>query len=66
MNNTKFLSINWKDAKKLIDDGKLNATPRNYGQINNQGEYTISADGNRLYKRSLITPKCVYYLIATV
>jgi hypothetical protein len=66
MNNSKFLSINWKDAKQLIDDGKLIATHRNYGQIHNQGEYTISADGNRLYKRSLSSPKSQYYLIATV
>lgn len=65
MNNNNFLSINWKEAKQLVDSGKLQAIgERNYGQIHNQGEYAISTDGNRLYKRSFSSPKADYYLIA--
>lgn len=59
-----FTSINWKDAKELIVSGKMKAIGSSLGQINNQGEYTLSEDGQRLYKRRHTAAKAMYDLIA--
>lgn len=65
MTNSNFLSINWKEAKALVESGKLKAIGSNLSQINNQGEYTISADQKKLYKRRHTASKAMFDLIAT-
>lgn len=60
----KFTSINWKEAKELVASGKLNIIGNNLGQINNQGEFTLSIDGKRLYKRRHTAAIAHYDLIA--
>lgn len=64
MNNSKFISINYKEALSLIDSGKLKAIGANRSQINNQGEYSISADNSKLYKRRHTANKSIFDLIA--
>lgn len=59
-----FTSINWKDAKNLVESGELKAIGANLSQINNQGEYTLSADKNKLYRRRHTASKVVFDLIA--
>lgn len=60
----KFISITHKDVKSLIDAGTLKVIGGNAGQINNQGEFTISKDGNKIYKRRHTARKAMYDLIA--
>lgn len=60
---SKFFRIDWKEAKELITSGEMEAIGSNLGQIHNQGEYTISADGKNLYKRR--TGLAFYDKIAT-
>lgn len=64
MKTQSFFSINWKEAKALVESGKLKAIGSNLSQINNQGEYTISADQKNLYKRRHTASKVVFDLIA--
>lgn len=64
MKTENFLSIDWKLAKQLIQTGQLKAIGTNLGQINNQGEYTISADQKKLYKRRHSASKIIFDLIA--
>lgn len=59
-----FITIDWKEAKNMIVSGQLKAIGSNLGQINNQGEYTISRDGQRLYKRRFSAVSAMYDLIA--
>jgi len=59
-----FITINWKEAKEIVESGKLQIIGSNFGQINNQGEFTISIDGLRLYKRRHSARKAIYDLIA--
>lgn len=59
-----FSSINWKKAKNLIDTNQLTVIGGNYSQINNQGEFTISTDGSKLYKRRHTAFKAIFDLIA--
>lgn len=61
---TQFITIKWKEAKELVESGRLNAIGSNLGQINNQGEYTISRDGKRLYKRRHTASIAKYDVIA--
>ena len=65
MKTKSFLSINWKEAQALVESGKLEAIGSNLSQINNQGEYTISADKKNLYKRRHTSSKVIFDLIAT-
>lgn len=60
----KFIGINWKEAKKLIESNQFKIIGSNLSQINNQGEYTLSEDGKRLYKRRHTAAKAIYDLIA--
>jgi hypothetical protein len=62
--NNKFYSINWKDAKALVENGTLTIIGGNEPNINNQGEYTLSADGKKLYKRRWSAIKPTYDIIA--
>lgn len=64
MKTQSFFSINWKEAKALVESGKLKAIGSNLSQINNQGEYTISADQKNLYKRRHTESKVIFDLIA--
>ena len=59
-----FFAINWKDAKALVETGKLKIIGSNIGQINNQGEFTITADQKKLYKRRHTASKVIFDLIA--
>jgi len=60
----KYKGINWKDAKALIDNKALQIIGSNYHQINNQGEFTLSENGEKLFKRRHTAPKAIYDLIA--
>ena len=60
----KTFSISWKEAKGLVESGKLQAIGSNFAQINNQGEYTISDDQQKLYKRRHSSAKAIFDLIA--
>jgi hypothetical protein len=62
--NQTFFSISWKDAKALVESGKLKIIGSNLGQINNQGEFTITADQKKLYKRRNSASKVIFDLIA--
>ena len=64
MKTQSFFSINWKEAKSLVESGKLKAIGSNLSQINNQGEYTISTDQKNLYKRRHTSSKVIFDLIA--
>lgn len=64
MKTQTFKSINWKEAKELVLSGALKAIGSNLGQINNQGEFTISEDGLRLYKRRHSASSAIFDLIA--
>lgn len=64
VNHSDFISVNWKDAKEMIDNGELVIIGSNYSQINNQGEYTLSADGKKMYKRRHTASKVIFDLIA--
>lgn len=64
MANNTFFSINWKEARNLILSGQLTIIGNNMSQINNQGEYTISSDGSKLYKRRHSASKIIFDLIA--
>ena len=64
MTNTNYLSINWEEAKQMVEQGKLKAIGSNLSQINNQGEYSISTDRTKLYKRRHSAAKVVFDLIA--
>lgn len=57
-------TINWKEAKNLVESNQLTAIGSNLSQINNQGEYTLSEDGRNLYKRRHSATKAIYDLIA--
>jgi len=59
-----FFSINYKEAKQLVESGRLKIIGSNLAQINNQGEYTISADSKKLYKRRHTASKVIFDLIA--
>lgn len=59
-----FFAINWKDAKALVESKKLKIIGSNLSQINNQGEYTITADQKKLYKRRHSASKVIFDLIA--
>jgi hypothetical protein len=59
-----FFAITWKDAKALVESGKLKAIGSNLSQINNQGEFTITADQKKLYKRRHTASKVIFDLIA--
>jgi len=59
-----FKSINWKDAKELCSNGSLNCSGTNFSNIHPSGEYSISADGSRLYKLRLLGSGFTYDLIA--
>lgn len=63
-NPNNFIAIDWKEAKQLVESSQLTPIGSNLGQINNQGEYTISFDGGRLYKRRHTAPIAIYDLIA--
>lgn len=64
MTTQKFLSIGNKEVKSLLDSGAFKAIGSNYFQVNNQGEYTISADGNKIYKRRYTSATAHFDLIA--
>lgn len=48
---TQFKTINWKEVKELCDSKLFACIGTAYFQINNQGEFTISLDQTRIYKR---------------
>lgn len=56
--------INWATAKKLVTSGELTAIGSNLGQINPSGEYYLSADKNRLYKKRNSAPRFIADVIA--
>ena len=64
MTTQNFFSINWKEAKVLVESKKLKIIGANLSQINNQGEYTITSDGTKLYKRRHSASKVIFDLIA--
>jgi len=64
MKTLNFFAIDWKEAKRLVESGKLKAIGSNLSQINNQGEYTISADSKKLYKRRHTASTVIFDLIA--
>ena len=57
-------AIGWNKAKSLIDNGTLQIIGSNYSQINNQGEFTLSENGKKLFKRRHTASKSMYDLIA--
>ena len=59
-----YTSIEWKEAKTLIDNGTLQIIGSNYSQINNQGEFSLSENGEKLFKRRHTSSKSTYDLIA--
>ena len=67
MENTtsKFFSISHKEVKQLIESGEFSAIGSNLYQVNNQGEYTINEDGNKIYKRRNNATRAHFDLIAT-
>ena len=66
MTNTdrQFFAINWKDAKEMVESGQLTIIGSNIHQINNQGEYTITADKTRLFKRRHSAATIIFDIIA--
>lgn len=64
MTTQNFFAITWKDAKALVESKKLKIIGSNLSQINNQGEYTITADQKKLYKRRHSASKVIFDLIA--
>jgi hypothetical protein len=64
MKNSETFSIDWKKALALIESGKLKPIGSNLSQINNQGEYYISKDETKLYKRRHTAGKSINDLIA--
>ena len=62
----KYQGINWKDAKALIDNKVLQIIGSNYHQINNQGEFALSENGEKLFKRRHTAAKAMYDLIAKI
>lgn len=65
MGTSNFLSINWKEAKALINSGELKAMGTNQFQINNQGEYLATPDKMKVYKIRHTASKVMFDLIAT-
>lgn len=59
-----FFSISHHEALKLVVSGQLKAIGTNRYNINNGGEFTISACGKKLYKKSNTAHKATYHLIA--
>jgi hypothetical protein len=58
------IRIDWKQAKELVETGELQIIGSNLGQINNQGEFLISKDNTRLYKRRHTANRLTFDLIA--
>lgn len=62
MNN--FVSISWKQARQMVENNELEIIGSNLSQINNQGEFSITPDKAKLYKRRHSSSKVVFDLIA--
>ena len=62
----KFTSLDWKEVKKLIDSKELEIIGGNYGQINNQGEFTINSTRDKVFKRRHTARNVMYDLIAWI